>query len=115
VSGSVATQVGERGIRRASLTSIIERKVDPSVSANATLVPRTEPHKPAAPPPPAAKAVIDRPVNPKGSASGETEAEEKSDGDEDDTGTVMLQQGTRMLEEAKALEKRIRDSGEGSC
>jgi hypothetical protein len=54
-------------------------------------------------------------VNPKGSASGETEAEENPDGDEDDTGTVMLQQGARMLEEAKALEKRIRDSGEVSC
>jgi hypothetical protein len=113
----VATQVGERGIRRASLTSIVERKVEPSISADATLVPRTEPQKPAAPPPPAATVAIDPPVNPKGSASGETEAEEKCDADEDedDTGTVMLQQGARMLEEAKALEKRIRDSGEGSC
>lgn len=111
----MATQVGERGIRRASLTSILERTVDPSISVDATLVPRTEPQKPAAPPPPAATAAIDPPVNPKGSASGETEAEEKCDVDEDDTGTVMLQQGARMLEEAKALEKRIRDSGGGSC
>lgn len=103
----MATQVGERGIRRASLTSILERTVDPSISVDATLVPRTEPQKPAAPPPPAATAAIHPPVNPKGSASGETEAEEKCDVDEDDTGPSCFNR-------APECSKRPRRSRRGS-